>query len=224
MVSLFDEELFEAGISLLISLVGLGYGLTVYIFQALGLSALRKGREFHPYGRQRRDGWKAWVPFFNAWLMGDIADDINRFRGKRSNWRFWLLFSQLLPACFAVMVFSAFIIWCVYVMVDIPDGWEALGLFLVGVIALYVLVVLIEMLTVVLSSVFQGLSLYLIYKDYDPKTHVLYLLLSLILGGGIFLFVIRNRPSSTLYWAGRPVGPYYPPYPPPLPGPPGRYR
>ena len=67
------------GAYLLIGLLVGGLLLAEYILQGAALSALRKGREFHPYGRQRRDSWKAWVPFFNAWLMGDIADEFAKY-------------------------------------------------------------------------------------------------------------------------------------------------
>lgn len=236
----FDHEIFLEGFELLFSLGGLAVSIVFYVFQGLALSTLRTSREFHPYGRKRDDSWKAWIPFANAWLLGDIADDINRFRGKRSRWRMWMLLAQLVPAGLLVAAVVVVIAVLAYSLNEV-SGWEGLGIFLIGLVAAYVAVILISILSAVLIKVAQGFSFYAIFKDYDPQNAVLYLVLSLVLNGSIFLFIIRSRASATLYWAGRPAPPPpgYPPYPPyygapPVPPPganppgpvsgPGQYR
>lgn len=51
-----------------------------YVFFAIALYSMAKRRGLYK-------PWLAWVPIFNVYLLGDIADDICRRQGEEKNYR-----------------------------------------------------------------------------------------------------------------------------------------
>lgn len=65
-------------------IVALLIALVAYILFALGLSRMAKLRGLD-------NTFLAWIPVANAYLLGKVADDVNRYLGKQTNYRTILL-------------------------------------------------------------------------------------------------------------------------------------
>ena len=191
------------GAYLLIGLLVGGLLLVEYILQGAALSALRKGRELHPCGRQRQDAWMAWVPFARSWLLGDVADDVSRFLGKRSSWRIWMTVLSVLQGLSSlgtlILILSDTFYLTSYVSSAMLSA-QGLGMALSALLA--------NLLSIG-AVVCRTLVLYRILQDYEPRNAVLYTVLSFLFSfcAPVFLFIIRKKPASTLYWAGQGVYP-----------------
>lgn len=171
-----------------------------YVLQGLGLSALRKGRERHPMGRGRADSWMAWIPFASSWLLGDMADEVNWYRGKRTYWRICLLILSILQGCVGIVsliyMVTGITSYNLYDYTAYPGIGMAAAYLLINGLALGV-------------RICQALALNRLFQDYDPRNNVLYAVLSFLFHpcAPIFLFVIRKKPSISLWQASQYASP-----------------
>ena len=85
--------------------------LTLYILNALGLSKMAKTLKI-------KNGWFAYIPFFNQFLKGKIADTVNTTRQKKS------LFKMFLPVSAAV-VFIMMIAVQIITARELPSIFDA---------------------------------------------------------------------------------------------------
>ena len=138
------------------------FAIAVYVLRAIGLYTMAKRRGL-------ANPWLAWIPVADQFLLGAVADDITRLRGRRTNYSIILLVlsaSGMVVSCTAFAApLAGFITWPVSIAM----------------------------------MVFLYMAVYEIFKDYAPQNAVLFLVLSVLLSlYWVFLFVIRNRRPVTL--------------------------
>ena len=164
-------------------IIGLCLALVVagYVLNGLGLQALAKRRGY-------ACPWLAWVPLGNVFLLGALGDDI-RVSSGRKNWhmRWWLLAATgAVFLCALVLFISIF---------TLPFQLSANSL---SAMPMFLLPLAGELLLMALSvgvSVLTYLALYELFREYEPKSSVLYLLLSIFLplAMQICVFLIRKK-------------------------------
>ena len=149
-------------IALAVALVVLAFAAATYVLRSMGLYTMAKNRGID-------NAWLAWVPVANNWLLGEIADDINRRKSKKTNYSLILL---VLTAAGAAGGFS---------------------LILLPFSALFSAPVSIA------ASVVYFIALYEIYQDYAPQNAVVFLVLSILLSvQWLLLFILRGRLPQSL--------------------------
>lgn len=150
------------GAAVLAVLAVMAAAALAYVLRALSLHTMAKNRGLE-------NAWLAWVPVGCNWLLGQIADDINRRQGKKTNYSLVLL---VLSAAAAAGGFS---------------------LVLLPLSALFSAALSIAV------SVVYFIALYDIYQDYAPKNAVVFLVLSILLSlQWLLLFILRDRLPLTL--------------------------
>ena len=164
-------------------------GTVLYVFEAIGLYRLAKKRGIPLYGL-------AWVPIFNTYILGKIADDVNFCRrNKRTKYSGILLGLTIAVTVLSLVV--GIVSACLflnggdfYFTQDVLPGDVMLLVFL-----LFACGSLVSVLSIVLE-VFLFIALYRIYYGYDQMKATLYEVLSILFSfmTPIFLFILRNRP------------------------------
>lgn len=172
------------GILLVISVLTIGLGIVMYVFQSLGLYAIADRRGI-------RKPWLAWIPLGNMWIMGSICDQYQYVvKGKVRNRRKTLL-GLTIGLWVALLLYYAFyFVGIIGVVTGLIDGNSALAMVpLVFVLAIAMLVLAI------LLTVFQYIALYDVYTSCSPDSGVLMLVLSIFFNVTMpfFLFAIRKK-------------------------------
>lgn len=171
----FPEVTGLTGIFLAIyALVMLAYsmfGLISYVLHSLGLYTIARRRGIH-------NGWLAWLPFGNLWILGSISDQYQYLvKGKIKNRRKAMLWLSipLIPVCF---------IWFVILMVSAFSG----GGFLL------VIAVLIGLLTMAVTlTVVQYIAYYDLFASCSRENAVLFLVLGIFFPVTLPFFVFACR-------------------------------
>lgn len=172
------------GILLVISVLTMGLGIVMYVFQSLGLYAIADRRGI-------RKPWLAWIPLGNMWIMGSISDQYQYVvKGKVRNRR-KLLLGLTIGMWVALLLYYAFyFVGIIGVVTGLVDGNSALAMVpLAFVLAIAMLVLAI------LLTVFQYIALYDVYTSCSPDSDVLMLVLSIFFNVTMpfFLFAIRKK-------------------------------
>lgn len=164
---------------LVIALICFGFGILCYIFQSLGLYRIAKRRGI-------RNGWLAWLPVGNMWILGSIADQYRYVaKGQVKNRR-----KILLGLTIAIMVLSGLgsvIGFAIGVAAGLGGNLNTL--------ALAALIPVIAGIVSVVASVFQYIVCYDLYRSCDPDDSVLFLVLSILFPVAVpfFIFAMRNK-------------------------------
>lgn len=180
------EELPEiaAGIA---SGIASGFPVTVlniasYVLTGLALYTLAQRRGI-------RQGWLAWVPIFNCWLIGSLSDQYRYVvRGQIKSKRKWLLVLNIILCGLIVALFSC----AIAAAVNLAMGFrgEMMGI----VIAVAALGLALGLLSIV-NAVIYFMALSDIYRSMDPENSSLFLVLSILFNvtEAFFLFFNRNK-------------------------------
>ncbi|WMJ21857.1 hypothetical protein RBG61_07540 [Paludicola sp. MB14-C6] len=143
------------------------------------------------------------MPVARYYLLGNIADHINKCKGKKTSYRKKLV--GLYCAVIGMIILSCIVfllhVLGIYLGLEITTFIRSRGIFPVLLLLLYFALIILYLV----ACVFKFIASYQIYCDYDPNNAVLYLILSIIFRAiilqSIFLFVIRNKPSLSIYYA-----------------------
>lgn len=154
---------FLVGFLVVFFIIAMVIAVAAYVISAMGMYTMAKRRGI-PHA------FLAWIPVASSYLLGSVADHINSFKGKKSNYA--VLLVALSGATLAI---SWFVAWV----------FPAAGL-------------LTFPLSIALL-VFTYMAVYEIFKDYAPKNAVVFLVLGIIFGiYWIFIFALRNKQPVTL--------------------------
>ncbi len=161
---------------------GFYYLAAVAIFVLCSIGIFRIGK-----AHRLANGWMAWVPVLQMIYIARLADDCNRRLGKKSKLGRLTIISYLagvsvaLVACFALIwfVIAAF-------ETNAPLSEEVGGVFVLSMVFLFPLVIGLS----VWSSIMNYLCEWTIYRFWDEKNAVLYLLLSIFASASPVLFFI----------------------------------
>ena len=194
MMDMFMEEAFaEMGpffigfmiAMLVIYLILFVFIVISYVLQGMGMYTIAKRRGIH-------NPWMAWIPFANSWMLGSISDQFRYVAyGQVTVRRKWLLATSI-----GVSVSAS--VWAVTHIIFTFSGSFGFGF------VLYLLTWLAYMAVMVLYTVMNYKSLYDLYKSCNPRTALVFLLLSIFVAypQPFFVFACRNqdlgiRPESS---------------------------
>jgi hypothetical protein len=149
-------------------------GLLAYVMGSVGMYQIASRRGM-------ANPWMAWLPYASSYLLGAIADDINKRKNKVSNYR-WLLLGFLLSST----LFPLIIILSPFVA-------TVLGIF--------------SFALALATTVIGYIAYYMIYEEYTHTAAGL-LVLSILVSPALpfILFAIRNNDGTTMsgtYSAGQ---------------------
>lgn len=170
-------------------LVFAALGLTIYILRSIALTRLSQNRQFD-------NPWIGWIPFCSGYALGRISDDINIKRGKVTNHRKILLGTNIATGALELIgvgvVISAMVL---LIQQSINYGSAYADETAIVPVLAGCFLVLSGLIVAIVYTVFSYIALYNVFKDYAPNNAVLYLVLSLLVGGSdtIILFIIRNK-------------------------------
>ena len=202
-------------------------GLVIYILRSIALTRLSQNRGFS-------NPWIGWIPFCGGYALGRISDDINIKRGKMSNHRKILLGTNIAVGVLELLglgiMMPGFVSLFRY---SFNYGTSNADAVVAAPVLAGCFLIMIGCIVAIVYAVFNYIALYNVFKDYAPNNAVLYLVLSLLVGGSdtVILFIIRNKmpvppmPPMPPYGGYYPYPPqpgqfgqYMPPQPPPPPG------
>ncbi len=134
--------------------------------------------------RNMENPWLAWIPVVNSFLVGKVADDINKDYQKTTHRGVTLLVLNLISALSTVIIlavtfplFFDLIDSAVYYGSALPDQlvYDFLGkLMMVFIVALLLAIVAIW------EMVLRYMSQYTVFKEYAPQSAGVYLAISLV--------------------------------------------
>ena len=192
-------------------------GLAIYVLRSIALTRLSQNRGFD-------NPWIGWIPFCSGYALGRISDDINIKRGKTTNHRKILLGTNIAVGALELIGLGVMIPAVVsLIQHSINYGSSVTGAEAAAPVLAGSFLIMIGAIVAIVYAVFNYIALYSVFKDYAPNNAVLYLVLSLLVGGSdtIILFIIRNKRIPVAYNGSRnkaPVPPMPPyggyPYPP----------
>ncbi len=184
--------------------------LVFYVLNSIALMGISKRRGLN-------NPWLAWIPFCGGYAIGRISDDINRRRGKVTRQRIILLVSEIALSVFSAITLVLVLLPLFQLIELLLSGQldyamsESQVMGIMGPILIALVTEIFMLVAAVLYIVFQYIALYNIFKAYDQKNAVLYLVLSIFFAPittTIFLLMMKNR---TPEYEQPQMG--YPPYP-----------
>ena len=206
-----------ASIYAIMLLVFAAIGLTIYILRSIALTRLSQNRGFN-------NPWIGWIPFCSGYALGRISDDINIKRGKTTNHRKILLGTNIAVGALELIGLGVMIPAIVsLIQHSINYGSSNADAAVAAPVLAGCFLIMIGAIVAIVYAVFNYIALYNVFKDYAPNNAVLYLVLSLLVGGSdtIILFIIRNKmpvppmpPYGGYPYPPQQYGQYMPPPPP----------
>lgn len=176
-------EMFGTGVAgvfliiyLLILLFAMALSVATYVLHSLSLHTIAKRRGI-------RNGWLAWIPMGNLWILGNISDQYRYVvKGKIKNRRKILL-------GLGIGLVAGYILWLFVTLMNLAvgNGIAALILLIFGGLAIFTVAIWL--------AVCQYMAYYDLYKSCDPGNAVLFLVLSILFSGimPFFVFACRNK-------------------------------
>ena len=164
-------------------------GLTIYVLRSIALTRLSQNRGFN-------NPWIGWIPFCSGYALGRISDDINIKRGKTTNHRKILLGTNIAVGALELIGLGVMIPAIVsLIQHSINYGSSNADAAVAAPVLAGCFLIMIGAIVAIVYAVFNYIALYNVFKDYAPNNAVLYLVLSLLVGGSdtIILFIIRNK-------------------------------
>lgn len=157
-------------------LVCLALYIYLYVFTSLSLQKIASRRRVSK-------PWFAWIPIFNVWLLGAIANDYDRQNGKNSHWG-----SNLL-----IFYFTYIITYSIgYFLYGITRSSAEPDL---GILLIVLLIFLISFVFAVINTVMVYICYYKLFKSTAGNTAIVYFLISLFvpIAQPLCLFLCRNK-------------------------------
>ena len=159
--------------------------IVLYIFQAIGISKMMKSLKLN-------NSWMAYVPIFNTYAFGKVAEQYIKKDGRKS-----AKFSVILLICNFVLLFLSVImsVFSFSMSFATASGEEEMTMVMAIIVILFSLFV-ISCAYAVMAV--QYVALWRIFAIFAPKNATLYTVLSIFLSISPFLiFASRNaKPVS----------------------------
>ena len=134
--------------------------------------------------RKMENPWLAWIPVVNSFLVGKVADDINKDYHKTTHRGVTLLVLNLISALSTVIILAVtfplvfdLIDSAVYYGSSLPD--QIVYDFL-GKLMMVFIFVLLLMVVGIWEMVLRYMSQYTVFKEYAPQSAGVYLAISLV--------------------------------------------
>jgi hypothetical protein len=156
--------------------VSIAFSVATYVLHSIGLHAIAKRRGI-------RNGWLAWLPVGNLWILGNISDQYQYVaKGKVKNRRRTLL-------GISIILFVGYFPWLFATLLKLASGKETVALLLLAFGGLTIFALAIWL------CVCQYMAYYDLFRSCEPNNAVLYLVLSIVFSVTLpfFVFVCRNR-------------------------------
>ena len=147
-----------------------------YVLRSWSLYTIAKRRGI-------RNGWLAWIPLGNLWILGNISDQYQYVvKGRIKNRRKKLM-------GFSIGLYAGYFLWLLVTLTNLAAGREATALFFLVFGGLIILT------TAIYQTVCRYLAYYDLYRSCDPGNAVLYLVLSVFFTITLpfFVFACRDR-------------------------------
>jgi hypothetical protein len=168
----------------------LAFAVVCYVLEGKSLSAIARRRGIEK-------PWLAWVPVGSSWLLGSISDQYRyvtygQVRSRRK------LLTWLTATLYGVMtvLFVLLGVWMVFSMIAAINATEEAFLItlLGGMIGLYLFLFLFVGIAAV-TSVFQFMAYYDLFRSCDPKKSLVFLLVSIFVSYPLpfFVYSCRNK-------------------------------
>lgn len=192
---------------LIIYVIAMAWSVLNYVLQSLGFMGMMKSFGMpHP--------GTAFIPFYNVFLMGRIAEKSSENIGDRKI----KPFGKILLIMMIAVAVMAVIYGCVGGAVSIVSGFEtaadeivnsaaegadavepSFGPAQIVMIVVMAVVYLLYMAVAITYNVFAYMALYKIYKCFAPSRAVAYLLLSIFVNvtQSFIIFSLRNKTPVT---------------------------
>ena len=141
---------------IVVLLTGFAFAVATYVLHSAGLHTIARRRGIH-------NGWLAWLPVANLWILGSISDQYQYVaKGKVKNRRRRLLLLQ-------VGLIALYVVWFLCLIVSMFSSRTVLALLLCSVaLAVFPLI----------QKILQYVAYYDLYWSCEPENSVLYLILS----------------------------------------------
>ncbi len=169
-------------------LIGGLVGITLYVFQSVGLYSIAKRRGIH-------HAWLAWIPLGVYWIIGSISDQYQYVaRGQiKSRRKLMLTLSiVLLIAEIALLVLAAYLF---SILVGLDIGGVPTDMAMVAPAIGAVIAYLVMLVVAIVLTVFLYICLYNLYFSCNPNNATVYLVLGVLFNFllPIFIFASRNQ-------------------------------
>ena len=147
------------------------FSVLSYVLYGIGLQTIARQRGI-------RNGWMAWLPIVNGWILGSVSDQYQYLvKGRIKNRRKQLLFLQIGIAVLSVLYSMCATAQVVYGM---PVAGYRICRYAVGVFT-------------VILSVMEYMAYYDLYRSCKPNRKVVFLVLSIVLPVTLPFFVFSCR-------------------------------
>ncbi len=180
--------------------------LVVFYFMALAVAVanyIMTSLSWYTIAKQRRVSmaWLAWIPFFNNWVIGGIADKYDEKNGIKRTWRVALIVLSMLVLIMLIIMFVALCKFIIgfgnYEIYYQYYGYEYTEMLIYEMISWIITMYVALFGVAFLSSplyICQSICSYKIYESTVPEKALKYMLLSLMvpLANGICLIKCKN--------------------------------
>ena len=172
------------GIALLLVLLMLAFAVVTYVLSAVSMYRIAKRRGIH-------NGWLAWVPIGNYWLLGSISDQYQYVvRRKVTSRRKILLILGIVTSAMSIVYSVLQTSTVLAFAANAGTGSE------VGMVAIGILVYLVWIGVAITSTVFGYIAYYDLYRSCKPNSAVLFLVLSIVFSVTVPFFLIACSNSD----------------------------
>ena len=184
------------GIFLILYLLLLGVAIVFYVLYAVGMYRIAKRRGIH-------HAWLAWIPVGCNWLLGSISDHYQYVAKQKVTKRRKIMLTLSIISVIAGAVVIGGV--AALVIAEVSGANMAASILAVAVMVIAYLALIGLGIAI---TVFAYISCFDLFRSCRPENDVLFLLLSILLGAGIFVFACSS------YDKGMP--PKRPPQQPPV--------
>lgn len=151
------------------------FSIVSYVLQGLGMYTIAERRGI-------RNGWLAWVPIGNLWVLGSISDQYQYLaKGKIKNKR-----KAMLGLSIGMFVAYFPMIVLMVMAIEGDEILAAVGMLFIGLAMMVMAIILL---------VLQYFALYDLFCSCQPSNAVLYLVLSIFISVTLpfFVFFVRKK-------------------------------
>jgi len=156
--------------------ISLAFYAVTYVLHSWSLYTIAKRRGI-------RNGYLAWIPVGNLWILGNISDQYQYVVKRKIKNRRKKLLGLSIGLC------AGYFLWLFVTLTNLAIGKEATALFLLifGGVAILIVAICV--------AVYRYLAYYDLYRSCEPDNAALYLVLSIVFSVVLpfFVFICRNR-------------------------------
>lgn len=153
------------------ALTGPIIGILTYVLTGLALYTMADRRGI-------RNAWLAWIPVLKYWLLGSISDQYQYVvRGKVTNKRKVLLALGIVNSILMLAFIITSIVFIMRLVMFGGDADETIISFVIG----YLMFLSVLLVLAIISTVFDCMALYDVFRSCDPDNAVLFLVLSILI-------------------------------------------